>query len=355
MSNENTTIAKAISVITNIICFIGVTIITIHTARNLWKNKNIKKQISYTSFIMFFSTLLQLLWRTIMLSKLNISNQPCHVNQVGLIFTFIFIKLSYYLFLTYRVEISFSESYLSTNRIALKIYRAVIIIGTSAFGIWNIFSISVTTEIWIPFWGYYCEITYPKILVLSFGGFDFIISMIMVYLFVSKLYKFSKTGNARMDGKFSQSVLEMAKITTYLFLISVISTWFLIIGGYSFLPFLNWINAIDYLLNVLCLYLMFRFVRFRQRMIIAARMNCIGSKYCCWCWCCFPFKYICWKNDVLDRMEAIFQSKSPTSSKADFSKSATAPKSIEESKGSAKSASFIQEEKDRMHQLQMEN
>eukprot|EP01084_Bolivina_argentea_P049476 90983_1 len=87
---------------------------------------------------MFVATAIGLLWKIIMLSPLNISNEPCYISQAGTTCFYTIIRGSYYLFLTFRLQLSFDNSFVAVSEKKMQILRFIIIIGSLFICVWNI-------------------------------------------------------------------------------------------------------------------------------------------------------------------------------------------------------------------------
>eukprot|EP01083_Nonionella_stella_P018834 52372_1 len=297
---------KPIMVWCNILSFIGVLLLTVHYLYKMRTEKAKKMSIVLRTMASTFmlSSSLALFCKIIMPYAVN-----CQWGQRITVFWYTLMRGSYYLFLCFRLELAFCDSLIDPiKKKPMQIFRWFVGITTIFIGVWNIAGLTTTFEVDVLPWGLYCEIHTPKANVLFFGAFDFIVSMTMVYMFSSKLYQVSKFLNSIQADQDSCSagdrqLLQKLKILTTLAVISIISTWIFVVGGHTVLPYLNWTVTIDYFINVCCLYLMFGFIKLRERLSIAQSIDCPGSTYCCWCWCCPPFKYLCWNEETRECME----------------------------------------------------
>eukprot|EP01083_Nonionella_stella_P011514 32675_1 len=297
-----------------IICFLGSFIVLVDFCRRLWKQETsrsrTKKIISFCALSMFLSTTLSLLYvflfhRIMSIMDMDRTVSNCTYHQVAIVSFYTWIRISYYLFLTFRLEIAFRDSNIvKINKRNIAIFRVLILVGSMGICLWNIIVIRVEP------YGMFCNCTYPPSIMLFYAAFDFSISASLVYLFASKLYQITKWFESLGDVSaqrrvFCEKLVFKIKMLTFLALVSIISTWLLVIVGNGFWEPLTWFTELDYLLNVLCVYVMFEFVRLRGRLRIAESIGCFGSKYCCWCWCCIPFRYICWSNKIRTEMNAL--------------------------------------------------
>eukprot|EP01083_Nonionella_stella_P106156 305909_1 len=309
MENESQLVyIKPITWTCNVLALIGVTLLTLHFVRKSRQGKaaKINKLVTGTAYCMFISTNISLVCKVFMP---YISN--CLIAQIITVALYTIMRGSYYLFLCYRLELAFGDSmHARVNKKAMRIFRWLVFITTIGIGVWNIATVYTSVEINVPPWGLYCKWITDKYNVMFYAAFDFIVSGCMVYLFASKLYKVTKWFNAHRSGDTvvnDRKVVQKIRLLAALAISSIVSTWIFVVGGHTLVPFLNWIVTADYFINVLSLYLMFSFVRLRERLTVAESMECPGSKWCCWCWCCPVFKYICWTEDVRELMAKLEQ------------------------------------------------
>eukprot|EP01083_Nonionella_stella_P277047 941870_1 len=287
------TYIKPGKLILQIVCILGTFIITIDFCKRLWKHKasQTKRVISSCALSMFVSTTLVMLFvflfdRYIDIMNMNRTISNCTSTQIVIISFYTWTRVSYYLFLTFRLEIAFRDSNMvKINKRFIQILRVLILIGSLGICLWNIMVIDVEP------YGMFCNLTYPPSMVLFYAAFDFSISASLVYLFASKLYQITKWFESLGDVSaqrraFCEKLVFKIRMLTFLALVSIISTWLLVIVGNGFWEPLTWFAELDSLLNVICVYVMFEFVHLRGRLRIAESIECFGSKYCCWCWCC---------------------------------------------------------------------
>eukprot|EP01083_Nonionella_stella_P229743 812818_1 len=288
----------------SVLSLLGVLLLTIDFIGKLRRKKKTKMniRIKISALCMFISSTIALICKITIPYVVN-----CEYGQRITVFFYTVIRGSYYLFLCFRLELAFKHSNVVTiNHHAMRILRYSVVVISIAIGIWNILSLRSVFEMDVPPWGLYCEIHTPALLVYLYAGYDFTVSVFMAYLFTSKLYvinnSFSAARRRHSTLVKEQQMLDRIKIVTALTLISIVSTWVFVIGGHTFMKPLNWVVTADYFLNVLCLYLMFGFVKLRERMIIADSIQCCGSKYLCCCCCCSPFMYCCWSQEIRELM-----------------------------------------------------
>eukprot|EP01083_Nonionella_stella_P088448 246506_1 len=310
MANESHLLSiKSIMFWCNIFSFIGVLLLTIDYFRKS-RSKKAKKMglaLRITAIGMFMGTTLSLFCKIVLPYAVN-----CQWQQRITVFWYTIIRNSYYLFLCYRLEFAFCNSLVDPMpKKPISVFRWVVTANSVLIGTWNIATVTTITEIDISPFGLYCELLTPKANIMYYAGTDLIICVIMVYMFVSKLYSVNRfftkmaADSAGDTGPANSKILERIKILTTLTVISVASTWVFIIGGYTVFPFMSWTVTADYFINVCCLYLMFGFVKLRERLSVARSIKCPGSTYCCWCWCCPGFKHICWKEDTRVLMASV--------------------------------------------------
>eukprot|EP01084_Bolivina_argentea_P114606 204002_1 len=249
---------------------IGVTILTVNFLHKSRRGKaaKINKRVTGTATCMFVSTNLSLVCKVLLPYASN-----CLSAQIVTVTFYTIMRASYYLFLCYRLELAFGDSmHARVNKKFMRIFRWFVTLTSIFIGVWNCATVQTLVEEPYAPWGKYCEwLTDPKN-VMFYGAFDLIVSFTMVYLFVSKLYKVTQWFNANRTGDTvvnDRKVVEKIRLLTGLAVFSIISTWIFVLGGHTVLPFLNWTVTADYFINVLCLYLMFGFVRLRERCSVA--------------------------------------------------------------------------------------
>eukprot|EP01083_Nonionella_stella_P127287 385614_1 len=284
--------------------YIGILIITPILLHSMIKMKNNKfmNEMKYTLMISLTSALIYCI--TIAFFRTNIifalefspSELPCVLTN-GIAYTFYIIsKLSMYVLFTYRIQLVFGSSLYAVSPKYLKWMRIIILFITAVFLIPIHFTakqeiitpqlnISLCTND-VGFSGDNIGQYIGNVTVVLFLLADFIFSMVLLWLFCSKLSKMSKLysdvlqmGGDDDDKKESLQQIESQLIKqTILVCTGIFSTFvFAFIGGFVWWS-LGWFIPLDMAINSLCGYLTYKF---------ASKTYSILCKPCiCCCRCC---------------------------------------------------------------------
>ena len=126
----------------------------------------------------------------------------------------------------------------------------------------------IIPSLWIPTqqvtpyitddFGVYCSNTGDLLIILAYYLVDFIFTLVLTWMYVYRLYKLSKHSVENKQKK----LIEIVKKTIILTIISLISTWVIMYPSYlstsDFLSELRWFYPLDYGINGLCLFFMFK-------------------------------------------------------------------------------------------------
>ena len=249
-------------------------------------NIDIRKILTFLAYCVYLISVLELIWNIITIWLIVYKyekvyeNINCKTRWQGITIFYGIYKMVFYLFMIYKIQVSFIGSIYSYHNyiyILLKIFIILfIIIGYGSLLFSENKLIKYKQFGAVIGGGYDCYLNINKWVLWIGGIIDIILSIIFSFMFGYKLLIVMKINNeSKINSKSSKSLQALIFKNTLLSFIALLSTWIFYYFGFQGTNFLGWFASLDFLINNLCIFLMFK-----HNQILFKKLCCNCFIYC---------------------------------------------------------------------------
>ena len=249
------------------------------------KGWDITKLLTGLAYSVYIISVLELLWSilSIWMMVLNYESTEEYINcksrsQIITVFRMIY-KLTFFLFMIMKIEASLHSSVYAYHKciyISLKVFIILFVI----IGYGSLFSEQLVKyeQFGAAIGGYDCYMRINEWILWIGGMIDALLSIIFSIMFGYKLLAVMKA-NENTNSKSSKTLQALIFKNTLLSLIALSSTWIFYYFGFQGTNFLGWFASLDFAINNLCIWLMFK----HNQMLF--KKICCGCFILCGCRC----------------------------------------------------------------------